>query len=146
LFVEKQISDAKRKEMDSGVKIQHSRAESQKIQNQINMLESELNKAKQDLASKTRELSQATSMVSKFDDEWHADQAVLIQKKKIADQKEFEVKKHESEKAFKLRELETKKRALSELDTKKHNLELQLQQLKRDSEAMARDVRQLLHS
>ena len=140
------ISLLEKKSSEDLIKIQRSKAESQKIQDQINMLEAELNKAKQDLANKARELSQATSNISKFNDEWHAHQAVLIQKKKIAEQKEFEVKKHESEKAFKLRELETKKRALSELDTKKHNLELQLQQLKMDSEAMARDVRQLLHS
>lgn len=143
LAVQHQIDEAKRKNGDYASKSHGIKTENDKMQESIRNLEAELNKAKQDLIVKNRKVTEALVEMNKHAEEIHTKQTDLNQKKKVTEMEEFEIKKHESEKAFKLRNLEIKKRALSELEAKKHNLAAELAHLRLDSKAVQAEVQNL---
>lgn len=138
---EKEIGDTKRKERESESKIQHSKIEIKKTEDHIRTLELELAKVISEFETKNKDLGEINKEVQKDSSAHAGDQSLLIEKKKISEQREFEIKKRESEKAFRMRDLENKKRAINEVETKRKNLEIQLQQLKRDAEAMQSEVK-----
>lgn len=138
---EKEIGDTKRKERESESKIQHSKIEIKKTEDHIRTLELELAKVIREFETKNKDLGEINKEVQKDSSAHAGDQSLLIEKKKISEQREFEIKKRESEKAFRMRDLENKKRAINEVETKRKNLEIQLQQLKRDAEAMQSEVK-----
>lgn len=133
LTTERELIGIRKHSDDFSFKLRASEADKERILYTIKNLEAELKNAKRDLDAKNHEIRNINIEIAKKGEEINNVESVIIQKKKVTDQKSLDLHGHSSQKIFRGKDMENKRHAIVEVEHKKQNDQAQLEKIKREN-------------